>query len=246
MPRLVAILAALILMELVCAVAQAEEFSRTNAQLIYGSGFHDPTQDPNTVDGKVGTIALEHFGTWKQGDNYFLANLYEGDQVGDPNAGTGHDTRIYVKWVSRVRVAKTEAGPVRDYFVSGRIDRTGNGYYANMIGLAFDFSLPKQTFVGINIYLKKDRFNSATVQLSPFWYVTFLISHLPFLFTGYVDISGTDHLGVDVVAGPHLLADIGKPMFGKTETLYLGSTCSIHLNDVASVTAFQAELRWNW
>jgi len=78
--------------------ARAVDFSTTNAQVLYGSNFHDTAFGYNTVDGNLTPLTLDHFSTWAYGDNYFFVDLLAGDFADANGKSTGKTTRIYSEW----------------------------------------------------------------------------------------------------------------------------------------------------
>ena len=72
------------------APAMAEDFSLTDVQLLYTTGARaDAVNGTGTRNEKLTTIRFEHFGTHSLGDNYFSLDLFRGDQIGGPGAGSG-------------------------------------------------------------------------------------------------------------------------------------------------------------
>ena len=171
----------------------AEDFSKTDTRIFYGNGFYDARFNEDTVNGAMTTISLQHFGTWRYGENYFEADLFQGDFVGDNVSSSGTSARIFAKWASRLSLAKITGnqegvswGPFNDIFVAGRVDRQGNGYYANMAGIGVGFLGPLSVRVGTDFFVRKDKFNHTTYQVSPYWYSTFQFGRPHFLFTGFI------------------------------------------------------------
>ena len=230
-------------------IASAEDFSLTAAKFLYGDNFHDPYYDTDARDGRMSTIQLQHFGKWRYGENYFEADLYQGDFVtaGGPQVSTGSAARIYAKWSSRLSIGKIFESPqsqeplhfgiFRDLFFAARIDRQGNGFYGNLVGVGVDLMTSTALTIGTNLYIRKDKFNSTTYQVSPFWYIPFQIGGIKFLTNGYVDIAGTDQVGADLSTAPELLWVAGS-------AILIGVDVSYHSNQSIHVLAPQAEVRW--
>ena len=224
----------------VAQLALAEEFSVTAAKFLYGSNFHDPYYDTDALDGRMSTIQLQHFGKWRYGENYFEADLYQGNfvTVGGAQVSTGSAARIYAKWSSRLSVSKIfESHQSQEFFIAARIDRQGNGFYGNLIGVGVDLMTSPALTIGTNFYVRKDKLNSITYQVSPFWYIPFRIAGSNFLTNGYIDIAGTDKVGADVSTAPELLWVAGR-------AILIGVDVSYHYNQSIHVLAPQAEVRW--
>ncbi len=231
----------------------AEDYSMTDVQFFYGTGFHDRFADTDTQSGAMTTIGLEHYGTWRYGDNYFLVNFYQGDFIDATGQAFGSAARIFGKWISRLGIGALCGEPkrfqslgFREVFAGIRIDRTGSGFYANMAGPGIDFVLPKGMSAGINLYFRKDRFNSLTYQISPFWNLPFMVRSIGLLFTGYLDLAGTDSAGADLFFQPQLLLDVGSIAFNSQRAIQLGLALAVHRNDFVNTTAPEVELRWTW
>ena len=227
----------------------AEEYSKTAVKFLYGSNFHDPQFDTDTQDGRMGTIQLQHFGLWNYGENYFEADLYQGNFVGD-GISDGNSSRIFAKWVTRLSAAKISGkaegfqfGVVRDLLLAARIDRQGNGFYANMVGVGLTLFPNSSLKVGSDFYLRKDKFNHATFQASPYWHLPFQSGSAQFLATGFIDLAGTDLFGADLSSTPEFLWDAGA-VFKENDRLLLGVALSYHHNSVTHDFAPQGEFRW--
>lgn len=132
----------------------------------------------------------------------------------------------------------------KDFLIAGRIERTGNGYFANLAGVGGSFRLGAKALAGFEIYIRKDNFNSFTYQLSPYWYVPFNVGRFGFLFTGYLDLSGTDHYGADINTEPQFLFDIGGAVSGHDNSIFTGLAWQVHRNDVELTSVPQVAFRW--
>ena len=196
--------------------AMAESFSTTNVQLLNGSHFHDPFFGYNTVDGRMTTVTLEHFGTWAYGDNYFFVDLLSGTFANFAGKSSGKTTRAYGEWHSRLSLSKLSGHDlavalVKDWFIAGQVNRDGEGFKANMVGLGTNLELPGFRFFELDGYARKDNFNRRTWQVTTAWSLP-LYRHLLTL-DGYVDVKGTDNHGTEICGQPQFLLDVGQ-LFG--------------------------------
>jgi nucleoside-specific outer membrane channel protein Tsx len=218
--------------------ARAEGFSTTNLQLLQGYAFDDNKYGYQTKSGLMTTLTLNHFSTWELGDNFAFFDLYAGNFVdGNPPNGVPPGAKLYAEWHPRLFLNKVFGtkgdllGFIRNWGVAGEVN-WGPGFYAYLIGVGFDFAFPPPYSVGLNVYYRYDRFDYHEWQVSPFWNVPFSIGPVPFLFTGFVDISGTKNAtggqGVDVVAQPELLVDVLAPFGGKANRIYVGTEWYLH------------------
>ena len=52
-------------------------------------------------------------------------------------------------------------------FIATQINAGDDGFYAGMAGLGVDFKIPGFSAIGVNVYLRKDKFNAPTAQVTP-------------------------------------------------------------------------------
>lgn len=233
--------------------ALAETFSTTNIQILYGSHFDDRYFGYNSTDGRLVTLTFEHFGTWKYGDNFIFVDIFggklanfDGDRDGDRKA------QIYMEWTPRLSLSaitgrKLACGIIRDVVISGQVDRGGDGFYAHLIGGGLDFSIPHIQVLSVNVWYRKDKFNSGTWQITPNWSVPFHAGKLHGSFDGFVDIYGTDQLGTEIVWQPQLVVDVGRLVAPSSAGhLFAGTEYYYHRNSAHTVSAPQLLLKWVW
>jgi nucleoside-specific outer membrane channel protein Tsx len=240
--------------------AARAEFATTNLQLLHGWTFHDPVLGYDTGNGQMTTLTLNHFSTWAYGDNFAFADLYRGDFPGFT------ESTLYAEWHPRVFLNKLLGWKgdtlrvFRNVGIAAEVNQ-GPNFYAYMAGLGVDLALPQPYVVGVNLYYRYDSVQlegpdivNHTWQVSPFWTVPFAIAKLPFLFTGFVDVSGTnDNEDVDVMAQPELLVDVLAPLGGPRSRLLAGVEWYLHYNPNEKslggsknlVSAPQVMVQWN-
>lgn len=233
--------------------ADAEQISITDAQFLYGGGFHDFYLDTDTTSGRMATLRIEHFGTWSYGDNYFLVNLHHGEFEEFTQNPSGQDVKIFTKLTPRVSVGKVIGkkkgwswGPFQDFLIAGQLYRSGNGFWANFIGIGVDFQLEAPLMLGSNFFLRKDQFNDLTFQISPFWTFPFRWIAVDWVFTGYLDLSGTDDSGLDLFVQPQFLLDIGATWSEAPNIVQVGFQWTFHRNEVVETSAMEGVLKWIW
>jgi nucleoside-specific outer membrane channel protein Tsx len=237
------------------------EFATTNVQLLEGWEFRDHLLGYDTRTGRMATVTLNHFSTWKYGDNFAFADLYSGSFV------SGLDATLYAEWHPRVFVnrllgVKGNVLGFRDLGAAFEVNQ-GNGFFAYLAGAGGDLALPIRGTVGVNLYYRHDsvqlpgagpggstlRIRNDTWQLSPFWTVPFELGGLPFLFAGFVDVFETkDRKALDVMAQPELMVDVLAPSGGPKGTLYVGIEWYLHHYQLGTETRLnsvpQALVQW--
>lgn len=260
--RLARTLVALALAVSVLAPSPARAgFATTNLQFLHGWGFQDSLLGYDTGNEQLTTLTLNHFSTWRYGDNFAFVDLYRGDFAGDESRA--HlESVVYAEWhprlfVNRLLGMKGDVlGVFKDFGPAFEVNQ-GNGFYAYMAGVGGDLAIPFPGVVGVNLYYRYDSvqldgpdIRNHTWQVSPYWTVPFSLGTLPMLFTGFVDVSGAnDNEDVDVVAQPELLVDILAATGGTKGVLYAGVEWYLHYNDLilpeTLVSAPQIMLQWN-
>lgn len=221
-------------------------FSSTNVQLLQGWTF-DSILDSNfsgyLEGGKKTTLTINHFSTWRFGDNFFFADLSRGTLSG------GKDwTDAYAEWHPRLFVNQLLGqqeplfGVIRNWGLAGEVNQ-GAGFYGYMGGVGLDFVVPAGWVLGVNAYYRYDNFNRHGWQLSPFWTVPFSVGQVPMLFTGFVDVNGLDNRrdhGAEVWAQPQLLVDVLAPFGHKPGRIYAGVEWWLHSYNVGDFERFSS------
>jgi nucleoside-specific outer membrane channel protein Tsx len=251
---------------LLAPAAARPDFATTNLQVLQGWYFYDPSLGSDVKGGSMNTITLNHFDTWKYGDNFFFADLMQG-QFRD-----GTNSHIYSELHPRLflnRLLGTQGkvlGVFRDAGLAGEFN-VGNGFQAWLGGLGADFALPFPGTVTLNVYYRYTalqipafgiRQYNDTWQVSPSWVIPFTVAKIPFLFTGFVDIDGvkktTDNKrGWELMAQPELLVDVLGPLGGPKDKILVGVEWYLHYHSDNKnlgapsnlISAPQAMVQWN-
>lgn len=188
------------------APAAADDFqpySSTNVQYLYGKGYDlQPTETMHT-------LTLEHYSTWKYGDNYFFVDLYD----------QGLDTQTYyAEWfpsVSLNRLMSFNPGPLlSDIHAVGSINITEN-YRVWLAGFGVNFKVPGFDVLRLDgFYLHHELLGYETYQITPTWDTTWRFDpKLHVRFRGYADIVGKGVGGKPyILTDPQLLVDVGNAM----------------------------------
>jgi nucleoside-specific outer membrane channel protein Tsx len=221
------------------AAARAQ-YATTNAQVLQGWYFYDPTVQEDTKGGAMSTVTLNHFDSWKYGDNFAFVDLYLG-QFRD-----GTNSHLYSElhprlFINRLLGTKGNVlGIFRDAGLAGELN-IGYGFQAWLAGLGGDFAVPFGT-LSLNVYYKYTalqipalavRQYNNTWQVSPSWVIPFSIREVPFLFQGFVDVNGVkkvtdDKQGLEVMAQPQLLVDVLGPFGGPKDKILVGIEWYLH------------------
>lgn len=200
--------------------SQAEEFSSTDLQVLF-TPFLD-RDDPDlgngifTKNNRLFAARLEHFGTWKYGDNFLCVDLTEGSKVGGSGSGSfGSDTTshlflVYVPRLSVTKIANTPLdGFVKDVYLAGRLERASYGSYtAENIGISFDLKVPGTAFFEQDFYARTTNYDDGAEFLSrTVWLAPFSAGPVGMHFDGLALIKTTDN-GLNTFTQLDLLADL--------------------------------------
>ncbi len=244
--------------------AARADFATTNLQELHGWYFYDPSVGEDVHGGSMNTITLNHFSTWKYGDNFMFADLLQGDFT------DGVKSKIYSEWHPRLFLNRllghkgNTLGVLKDWGLAGEIN-LGTGFQAYLLGLGGDFDV-KWGVLGLNVYYRYTELQipafdvlqyNHTWQVSPWWTVPFSAGKVPFVFTGFVDVdgvkSGKGWKGFEVMAQPELLVDALALAGGKKNTLLVGVEWYLHYHSANKdlgapdnlISAPQAMIQWN-
>lgn len=247
------------------AAARAD-FATTNVQVLQGWYFYDPTVAENVKGGIMNTITVNHFDSWKYGDNFFFADLMQGP------FRDGANSHLYSELHPRLflnRLLGTQGkvlGIFRDAGLAGEFN-VGYGFQAWLAGLGADFALPFPGTVTLNVYYRYTALQLPTVplrqyndtwQVSPSWVIPFSLGKVPLLFTGFVDVDGVKKTtdgkrGLEVMAQPELLVDVLGLAGGPKDKVLVGVEWYLHYHSDNKnlgapsnlISAPQAMLQWN-
>ena len=234
--RRLATLAALALALL--PVGARAQFATTNIQVLDGWDFHDPSVGNDTKTGQMSTITLNHFSTWKYGDNFAFVDFTQA-----PKEFTdGTKSHLYGEIHPRLfmnPILGTQGntlGIFKNWGIATEVNY-GQGFQAYLAGLGVDLALPHGNF-GLNVYYRytEAQFGKPTYthtwQVSPFWTFPFELGKVPFLFTGFLDANGVNNKdgskGHEIMSQPELLVDVLGPFGGTKNVLYAGIEWYLH------------------
>jgi nucleoside-specific outer membrane channel protein Tsx len=235
---------------LTAGLAQAEDYSLNDLQLLYTTQSKaDPRNGTGTSDGDLAFLRAEHYGTWSYGNNYIALDLFMGDQVGGKGAGSfGKDVgRQYAFfYVPRFSLRKLfgdslPSGFIKDVFVAYRMERASYGdFRSDNFGVSFDLAVPGVAFFEQDFYTRTTNYDHGRKWLSrTVWFAPFNVHGVGMHFDALVLIKSTDTSGTDVFAQPDLMFDILPK-----GTLQLGTRLEYHsARDYSRFTPY-AMLKW--
>ena len=205
---------------LASAPGRAEDFSSTDLQIFYTPLLDRDDPDLGngifTENNRLFAARIEHFGTWKYGDNFFCLDLTEGSDVGGSGSGSfGADAQshLFLVYVPRLSVTKLAGvqlgGFVKDVYLAGRLERASYGSYrAENVGLSFDLKVPGTAFFEQDFYARQTNYDSGAEFLSrTVWLAPFAVGPVGLHFDGLALIKTTDN-GLNTFTQLDLLADV--------------------------------------
>lgn len=80
----------------------AQNFSATSVQYSYGLNFDDIGAGLDMEDKRLNTMILDHYGTWKGGDNYYFVNFFSGNFLDSDRNPSDIGYKIYGEWNPRI------------------------------------------------------------------------------------------------------------------------------------------------
>lgn len=219
----------------------AEGVSVTQLHLLYGTGFDHIIGD--RVDDTMSTVTLEHFGTWKYGDNFFFLDAMNGDfeSFGSPKKHT-----VYMEWDPRLGLSSLSGkslavGSLKEVYLSGQLNQ-GDGYQATLVGLGADLALPGFAVFGVNGYRKTDNFDLETFQLSLNWLALGSLSGVKWRAEGFLDWTEEN-----LIYQPQFMVDLDLIDGVEPGTLYAGiEHYGYRADGGVSADVPQFMVKWIW
>lgn len=232
--------------------AQAADWSKSNIQLLYGTGYAD---NFGIDDEKKAVMTFEHANGWKYGDNFFFVD------VSNPNA---KGTRYYAEFSPRLSLGRMTGknlslGIVKDVLIAGTWEM-GQGVRAYLVGAGVALDLPKFAFANLNFYSRKSYRDFVSYQtdtgfqVTIDWLLPFEAGRLKFAFEGFADYAwgetgGSAPKADNLIAAPRLLMDVGD-FWGVPGHLQAGVEYQIWRNkfgiDGVDEDVAQAMVKWTF
>lgn len=210
------------------APCSAFDWTSTNIQQLYGSGFE-------FGDSERYTTTIEHGNGWKYGQNFFFVDVTDRDDIG---------IEVYAEVYSYFSLNKTSGkdlsiGPIKDIFAFIGLNISNkpedDHFAAYLAGLSFDLSNPYFDYLQVDIaaYKADDVQNKYGLQVTPVWSYPFEIASVKFKFRGFTDFrtGNTNNSGnFHILAQPQILVDVGDLIGTKSNTFYIGTEYSYWYN----------------
>lgn len=200
---------------LASTAAIAEDFSITSATLLYTTKSKaDPVLGTGSSDEKLSTGQFEHFGGNAIGDIYLDAEVFNGNQVGGPAAGsfggTTHNQTLIVFnprfSLSKMTGNKFELGPISDVSLIARFERASYAdFRSDNFGVSFNFKVPGIAYLESGILRRSTNFYSGKALWRTVWFAPLDVGSAKVHFNGLLLVNGTDANGTEVFARPELL-----------------------------------------
>ncbi|WP_298213923.1 outer membrane protein OmpK [Acidovorax sp.] len=201
--------------------ARAEDYSSTNVQYFYTSrSKEDLVLGTGSSDQRLHAVRLEHYGTFKYGDNYFFIDEYHGNKVGGSGAGSfGGDTKDqqFLVWtprlsLSRLTGSKWSIGPVQDVYLATRGEFASYGSFRSLgIGLAIDWKAPGFSYLSTRLYRRDNNYNRPQAFFHTVWSSSFaLVGPRKAHADGYLWTTRTDTHGRQWYAESDFTVDVDQ------------------------------------
>jgi hypothetical protein len=211
-------------------------FSTTSAQLLYGWGFRDQLFGYDASNGRVMTLTVSNYSTWRYGDSFAFVDVYQAEAFVD-----GSHTKLYGEWHPRLLLnqlfddRRPLWGLLRTYGLAFEINASA-GYAAVLAGVGGDFALPGAAVLGANLYWRRARVDLPSgvalttdgIQLNGYWTVPVEVGPNSVVATGFVDLVGVAGGGLDLMFQPQLLVDVLGALGGARGRLYTGLEWYLH------------------
>lgn len=219
--------------------------SDTEIQILWGNNFDLRSGAPDETS--VLTLTLEHFSTWKYGDNFFFTDLsFDLDGNGNNNAETTIYTEFYPSLsFSKITGESISIGPLIDVNATAGINVDADGFLALLPGARLDFKVPGFNFVGLAGYVYEtvrdpfDRNLDTTYQATLTWQAPIVISErVKLVFQGFADVIGDRGQGVKTqfLTQPQLRLDVGALLGVQENKYYIGTEVSYWANKFGTDT----------
>lgn len=244
------------------AYAGSATFATTNIQYLHGTRYAD--FDPEggfSEDDEAGIITVEHFNTWKYGDNFFFVDITNPFGKGDGFGTTAETSAAYYAELSpRLSLGnifaghELSAGIVKDILFTATLEIPESPVEQTLLyGLAVDLKLPGLQFFQFNWYIR-DSHDSAIdsgQQITLVWGAPFKLGPVPMVFEGFFDYAwGEDPLEDNIISAPRLLVDVGALTELGENKLQVGVEYQIWRNkfgiDGMDEDVPQVMVKWIW
>ncbi len=189
----------------------SEEWSETQLELLYGSGF-------KLGDTQRETFTFEHSSGWKYGDNHFFFDAQEPMSKSITLYGEFDPSLSF----SKITGLNLETGILKDVIATGNIEMETN-YRAYLIGAGVDLKIPAFDFFRVKLLSRNNPDASgSTFQVTFVWNLHVKVGKSKIIFRGFADLSGMEGtLYGSQITQPELLLDLGG-FWNAPDTLSVG------------------------
>jgi len=189
----------------------------------------------------VATATLEHFSTWKYGDNYFYVDAsIDTNGNGNSDAETGIFGEYYPSLsLSKMTGKSFSFGPISDVSALFGAANDGDGFLALMYGARFDFSVPGFNYAFVRLMAYDTVLDPFNRDLDTTYQVT-LASSSPIIKSDRVKVTfdffgkviGNRGQGVktQMLLQPQLRLDMGALFGGQENKYFIGTEVSYFMN----------------
>lgn len=220
--------------------AELIDFHTTNIQLLRG-------WDYEVGDEQRTLITFEHYNRWTYGDFFMFVDSTRLDE-GSSYAYGEFSPRVSLSKVSGESLA---AGPLKDFYLSGTLEKGKRDITAYLYGGAVDLDVPGFTLFRLDLY-KRDNpeINGSTWQVTWVWKYPFELGGYKLLCEGFADIAGDEgsRYRANQYVVPRTLIDIGDALGGEAGRWYTGVEWQYWHNKFGrdGVTEFVPQLQIKW
>lgn len=217
--------------------ARAADWADNEIQYLYGSKFHDVSND---VDTAKSIITLQHASGYKYGRNFFFVDMLKSDST-DGRYGEIYGEYYHTLSISKLQGQDWSKNFLKDVGVTAGINygsknsTFGPNPQVYLLGPTFDLNVPGFAFFNVDVLAYSDHGtysgfgggklcgdSGTTYQVTPAWLLPFSIGSAKFSFTGFMDIIGSHGTCArQILTQPQLRWDVGNH-FGKPDTVFLG------------------------
>lgn len=220
----------------------AAEWSSTNVQLLYGSGFRMPPK-PETTQQRI-TLTFENVSDWAYGENFIFFDYALPLNKED-------SASLFGKFSPSLSISKMAGKDLsfsifKDYLLSASIKMGSD--FVWLLGGGASFKIPHFQYLKLYLFLKDTiKEPGATAQISLVWSLPIEIKHTKLEFGGFLDLTFAEgKLKTNIIIGPQLLLDIGN-YWGKPDLILAGLEYSYWYKKFGldfSESVFQPMLKW--
>ncbi|MES1992533.1 MAG: outer membrane protein OmpK [Pseudomonadota bacterium] len=202
------------------AEAGSADFATTNIQFLHGTRYAD--FDPHggfSENDESSIITIEHFNTWKYGDNFMFVDITNPIGQGDAFGTTAKGNASYYAELSpRLSFGKMSGqdlswGLIQDVLFTATLEIPESPVEQTWLyGLAVDLKLPGFQFFQVNWYIRNPDAPGVDTgqQITLVWGAPFKLGPIPMMFEGFLDYAwGVDPLKDNLITAPRLLVDVG-------------------------------------